>query len=146
MSPRETHDGRGSEVDTKQPSPEPPSGPSLISRVGWALRDRLIGRGDEKRAYDAVKLVHSDDLHKWDRFPRCQEFDGVTYGQYRVEADQVERLRRSVAHLIKARATHDELDTHRGVEYHTELVEGPGRHLQRGTVRLPLHPTQRPGA
>jgi hypothetical protein len=82
--------------------------------------------------------VHSEDLHKWDRFPRCQEFDAVTYGQYRSEAYQVERRRRTVAHLLSARASLDELDTDEPVEYRDEMLEVPRRSPSRRTVRLAL--------
>lgn len=118
--------------------PPPPRGSSLVARLGWALKDRLLGRGDEERAFDAVKLVHAGDLHRFDRFPRCQDFDGITYGQYRAEARRVELVRRSVADLIKAGEQLEELDTDAIVEYRSEMVEIPRRALLRRTVRRAL--------
>jgi hypothetical protein len=103
----------------------------------------FLGRGDEERAYDAVKLVHSEDLRKWDRFPRCQEFVGITYGQYRTEAYELERRRRTVAGLIKAMRELAELDTDELVEW-SDVVEVP-RGAFRRTVRLPLPEAPRPG-
>lgn len=102
------------------------------------MKDRLLGRGDEARAFDSVKLVHADDLRRWDRFPRCQEFDGVTYGHYREEARRIELLRRSVANLIDAGEQLEQLDTDATVEYRSELVEIPRRALLRRTVRRAL--------
>jgi len=125
--------------------PTPPPGSSLLARFGWAVKDKLLGRGDEERAYDAVKLVHSEDLHKWDRFPKYQEFEGITYGEYRSEAYQLERRRRTVANLINAIDELDRLATDEIVEYHSELVEVPRRGLVSRAVRLPLPQTPRPG-
>ena len=116
----------------------------MFARFGWAVRDRFLGRGDEARPYDAVKLVHAADLRTWDRFPRCQEFDGITYGQYRAEAYRLERRRRTVADLIKASDTLHELDTEQVVEYGTETVDVP-RALVPRTVRLALPEPPRPG-
>ena len=116
----------------------------MLARLGWAVRDRFLGRGDEPRPYDAVKLVHAADLRKWDRFPRCQEFDGITYGQYRAEAYQLERRRRTVADLIKARDELHELDREEVVDYRSETIEVP-RALVRRTVRLPLPEPPQPG-
>jgi hypothetical protein len=120
------------------PEPSPPPGSSLLARLGWAVKDRLLGRGDEARAFDAVKLVHADDLRRWDRFPRCQEFDGITYGHYRAEARRIELLRRSVANLIDAGERLEQLDSDATVEYRSELVEIPRRVLLRRRVRRTL--------
>src|SRR6188474_3539136 len=125
--------------------PTPPSGSSLLARLGWAAKDTLLGRGDEERASDAVKLVHSEDLHKWERFPRCQDFEGITYGEYRSEAYQLERRRRTVASFIDAIKEVDTLDTDEIVEYDVDQVEVPRRGLLRRTARLPLPQTPRPG-
>ena len=125
--------------------PTPPSGSSLLARLGWAAKDKLLGRGDEERASDAVKLVHAEDLHKWERFPRCQDFEGITYGKYRAEAYQLERRRRTVASLIDAIKEVDKLDPDEIVEYDVDHVEIPRRGLLRRTARLPLPQTPRPG-
>ena len=125
--------------------PTPPSGSSLFARLGWAVKDKLLGRGDEERSSDAVKLLHSEDLHKWERFPRCQDFEGITYGQYRAEAYQLERRRRSVASLIAAIREVETLDTDEIVEYDFDYVEVPRRGLSRRPVRLPLPQAPRPG-
>jgi hypothetical protein len=90
--------------------------------------------------------VHCEDLHSWERFPRYQEFDGITLGQYRAEAYQLERRRRKVADLLKARDELHELETDEVVEYHSATVEVPRRALWRRTVRLPLPEAPRPGA
>jgi hypothetical protein len=125
--------------------PTPPSGSSLLARLGWAAKDKLLGRGDEERASDPVKLVHSSDLHTWDRFPRCQDFEGITFGEYRAEAYQLERRRRTVAGLIAAIQELEQLDSDEIVEYDVEHVEVPRRGLLRHTARLPLPQTPRPG-
>jgi hypothetical protein len=125
--------------------PPPPSGSSLLARLGWAVKDRLFGRGDEQRAFDAVKLVHADDLRRWERFPRCQEFDGITYGHYRAEVRRLELVRRSVASLIQAGEELEHLDTDAVVEDQSETVEIPRRALLRRTVRRPLPSAPRPG-
>jgi len=125
--------------------PTPPSGSSLLARLGWAAKDKFLGRGDEERASDVVKLVHSEDLHRWDRFPRCQDFDGITFGEYRSEAYQLERRRRTVAGLIAAIEEVDKLASDEIVEYHFEYVDVPRRGLLRRTARLPLPQTPRPG-
>jgi len=106
----------------------------------------LFGRGDDERAYDAVKLVHSEDLHEWDRFPRCQEFEGITYGQYRTGAYELERRRRTVANLVNAIRELDKIDTDQIVEYQSEVIEVPRRALLRRSVRVPLPEAPRPGA
>ena len=130
--------------------PTPLAGSSLLARLGWAVKDKVLGRGDEERSSDAVKLVHAEDLHSWDRFPRCQDFDGITFGQYRAEAYQLERRRRSVASLIAAIDELDTLDTDETVEYDFDYVEVPRRGRCARPVRLPLprprDPAQRPRA
>ena len=125
--------------------PTPPAGSSLLARLGWAVKDKVLGRGDEERSSDAVKLVHAEDLHRWERFPRCQDFDGITFGHYRAEAYQLERRRRSVASLIAAIDELDTLDTDETVEYDFDYIDVPRRGPLRRPVRLPLPQTPRPG-
>ena len=31
---------------------------------------------------DNVKLIHADELRQWDEFKRCQEVEGISYGEY----------------------------------------------------------------
>jgi hypothetical protein len=134
--------GRG----TSSPDPTPPRGASWLARLGWAAKDKLFGRGDEPRDSDAVKLVHSDDLHRWERFPRYQEFGGITFGQYRAEAYQLERRRRRVADLVNAMGELTELDRDEVVEYQSATLEVPRRAPWRRTASLPLPESPRPGA
>lgn len=98
----------------------------------------------ESEAWDAVKLVHADDLQEWDVFKRCQDFTGISYGQYRAEARQLKRRRKSVAPLLRAREELVALDHGGTVEYDSELVDVP-RSLFGKTVRVPLKGACRPG-
>ena len=121
------------------PPPPPPSGSSLLARLGWAVKDRLFGRGDEERAFDAVKLVHAEDLRRWDRgFRGARTSTGSRTAQYRTEARRLELRRRSVADLISAGERLRDLDTDTVVEYRSEMVEVPRAGLLRRAVRLPL--------
>jgi hypothetical protein len=82
--------------------------------------------------------VHADDLHGWETFPRCQDFAGITYGEYRAERRALELRRRSVSALIDAQAELERLDTDDLVESGTETIEVPRRRPFRRTVRVPL--------
>ena len=95
-------------------------------------------------ATDAVKLVHADDLRRWERFPRWQDFDGITFAHYRDEVRRLKRRRKAVARFIDARAELDRIDGDHVVDYETTSVDVP-RSLTRRTRRIELPESPRPG-
>lgn len=128
-------------VDEVEPEP-------WISRAGAWLARKLTGPSTaEQRArpavLDQVKLVHSDDLSAFDRFPRCQDFDGITLGEYRTAAADVTSRRRRIRTVLHAHERLTALDVDDEVQYHTALVSVP-RSLRRLSVEVPTEPARLP--
>jgi hypothetical protein len=80
---------------------------------------------------DSVRLIHASDLQSWSRFPRCQDADTVTYGQYRARMHALKQVRKRVRRLVRARQRIAVLDTDETVEYHTEVQPVPRSLLRR---------------
>ena len=125
------------------PEPPPASEPSLWSRLVGVVDNLLTGRPRPK-AFDSVKLIHAEDLLRWERFPRWQEFDGLTYADYRAQAVQLERRRKTVSKFIEAETELARVCGEHVVEYASELVKVPGS-LTRGRVRTHLPESPRSG-
>ncbi|MEV4064687.1 hypothetical protein [Nonomuraea dietziae] len=95
-------------------------------------------RDDVKaRPWDGVKLIHADDIQHWERFPRCQEADGITYLEYRLGVKRLTKLQRSVRGLLRAQERLQAIDSDEIITYRTEWLTVP-RSLFRSTVRVPL--------
>src|SRR5690349_3992351 len=62
-----------------------PGGGGLAGMAAYGLKKLSEWRIPEPgpRDTDSVRLIHASDLQSWSRFPRCQDADTVTYGQYR---------------------------------------------------------------
>ncbi|MGX7678672.1 hypothetical protein ACSMXN_07215 [Jatrophihabitans sp. DSM 45814] len=112
----------------------------LIALAATGLRklDDLFGsRTHEPLDWDCVQLVHIDDVRSWTVFPRCQDVDGLSYGEYRVGAKEFANRRKRVAPLLRAERTLSKLNSPGPVIYHTEYVDVP-RSAFRRPVRLKL--------
>jgi hypothetical protein len=101
----------------------------------------LAGRAPEPVAgslpWDNVNLIHASDLDGWTRFPRCQDVAGLSYGEYRIAARQLTRVRKKVASLMRAERKLRRLDTDDIVVYHTEYC-AVGRAIWPHRVRVDL--------
>ncbi|WP_128429344.1 hypothetical protein [Streptomyces cyaneus] len=116
----------------------------LLALAGMGL-SKLLRRGQHgPQKWDCVKLVHADDLQTWTVFPRYQDIDTLTYGDYRVGAEALRKVRKRVAPLLKVRRKLADLDSDQVVSYHTEYVDVP-RSLLRQPVRLRLKHERIPG-
>ena len=93
---------------------------------------------------DSVRLIHASDLQSWSRFPRCQDADTVTYGQYRARMYELKQVRKRVRKLIRAHQRIAVLDTDETVKHHTEVQRIP-RSLLRRQVRVGLEHQRIPG-
>lgn len=93
---------------------------------------------------DSVRLIHASDLQSWSRFPRCQDADTVTYGQYRARMYELKQLRKRVRPLVRARQRIAVMDTDETVRYHTESQPVP-RSLLRRQARIALEHQRIPG-
>ena len=60
---------------------------------------------------DNVKLIHADELRQWDEFKRCQEVEGISYGEYKTRNRQLRELAKSVAPLLDAQERLGELES-----------------------------------
>ena len=109
----------------------------LLAFAGEALTRWLNREPRGPLPYDGVKLIHSEDLQSWREFPRCQDFDGTTYGEYRSQSRQLRKTAKLVRGLLKARAELSKLDSDEVVVERTELVRIPGSVL-RGPKTIPL--------
>ncbi len=103
--------------------------------------DWLSGRAPEPAAgslpWDSVTLIHASEMDGWTRFPRCQDIAGVSYGEYRVAARELTRVRKRVAALMRAERTLHRLDTDDLTAYHTEHRRVP-RAIWPHRVRIDL--------
>lgn len=93
---------------------------------------------------DSVRLIHASDLQSWSRFPRCQDADTVTYGQYRARMYELKQVRKRVRRLVRACQQIAELDTDERAEYHTEVQPVP-RSLLKRQARIVLEHQRIPG-
>jgi hypothetical protein len=119
-----------------------------IIRAGRWLTQRMAGEPSaEELAREAVlaqvKLVHSDDLHRLDRFARCQDFEGITLGDYRSGVADLRTRRRRMRSVVYAYERLQALDIDDAVEYDTALVSVP-RSLLRRPVVVPAEPGRLP--
>jgi hypothetical protein len=116
----------------------------LFALAGIGLSKLLRRRQGGPRKWDSVKLVHADDLQSWSVFPRCQEFDTPTYGDYRAGREALRKVGKRVAPLLRARRELAALDSGEVITYHTEYVRLP-RSLLRRPRRVRLEHQRLPG-
>jgi hypothetical protein len=124
-----------------------PPGPGvapLFAVAGRALDKLLSSRVPHPQVFDCVKLVHADDLQTWTSFPRCQDADILTYGDYWAGVKALTKVRKRVAPLLKAKRELANLDSDAVITYHTEYLGVP-RSLLRRPVRLRLEHERLPG-
>jgi hypothetical protein len=90
---------------------------------------------------DNVKLIHADELRQWDEFKRCQEVEGISYGEYKTRNRQLRELAKSVAPLLDVQERLGELESDEIVTYATEYLDVPRSVLRRPkVVPLPREP------
>ena len=123
-----------------------PGGGGLAGMAAYGLKKLSEWRIPEPgpRDTDSVRLIHASDLQSWSRFPRCQDADTVTYGQYRSRMYELKRVRKRVRKLVRACQRIAVLDTDETVRYHTEFQPVP-RSLLRRQVRIGLEHQRIPG-
>jgi hypothetical protein len=118
-----------------------------FAAIGLLIREfgNLFGfRQRSPQKSDCVKLVHADDLKGWTSFPRCQDVDTLTFGDYRAGVAALAEVRKRVASLLKAKRKLTTLDSDEVVTYHTEYVDVP-RSVLRRSARIPLEHKRVPG-
>ena len=123
-----------------------PGGGGLTAMAAYGLnklRERTAPKPQPDDT-DSVRLIHASDLQSWSRFPRCQDADTVTYGQYRARMHALKQVRKRVRPLVRARQRIAVLDTDETVEYHTEVQPVP-RSLLRRQIRIGLEHQRIPG-
>ena len=90
---------------------------------------------------DNVKLIHADELRQWDEFKRCQEVEGISYGEYKTRNRQLRELAKSVAPLLDVQERLGELESDEIVSYATEVLHVPRSVLRRRKlVPMPREP------
>ena len=128
-----------------KPEPEP----WILQAGRWMMRKLAGQQTADQVTHQAVlaqvKLVHSDDLRAFDRFPRCQDFDGITLGDYRSGVDDLKKRRRWIRSVVDAHERLEALDIDDAVEYETALVNVP-RSLRRRPVAVPAKPGRLPNS
>jgi len=123
-----------------------PGGGGLTAMAAYGL-NKLLGWRAPKPGpddTDGVRLIHASDLQSWSRFPRCQDADTVTLGQYRARMYELKQVRKRVRKLVRARQRIAVLDTDETVRYHTEVQRVP-RSLLRRQARIGLEHQRIPG-
>jgi hypothetical protein len=75
---------------------------------------------------EAVKLIHSDELQKLDKFPQYQQFEGTSYLEYQAEARRIYELGYKFRVALNADATLQKLNTDELVTYEQFSVDVKG--------------------
>lgn len=87
--------------------------------------------------WDGVKLIHSDELCSWPRFPRFQDHGGLSYQAYREGAAKLRALKQKHPELVELWRHWVEIDNDEWVAYYDEEFPIPAT-LRSRRVQLPV--------
>jgi len=110
----------------------------------WLFSPWSADAGPPDPFWEAVKVVHADNLRRWTRFPEYRDHASTTYRAYREEARRVAGLRHEIREILSTIEELERLDQEGLEEYETTPVPVP-RSLRRRAVTVPLPRPKHPG-
>lgn len=131
-----------SETEKSSPKSSPSLRDTLISIAAAVVKGIIESPAEREDAasgsfWQAVKLVHADDLQKWGSFKEYSEHNSITYAEYREGVKRIKALKKQVNKIIKTQERLEVLEKGDFEEYDTIEVDVP-RSFFRKELEIPL--------